>query len=164
MREREGRASSPRLLVAAIRLCAILVCVTSCRKVIPIPTTAIFLADPLLFRLSSSPQRSFRQLYREEREPLAPVNAGSPKPLLGRAGSAFTPVQSSNVQPDSESTDKEPPSAETSRRRISRVVVEHQDSFETFYDLNAALPGGGASEEFFDFDNDTFWSGSITWY
>ncbi|KAL9183831.1 hypothetical protein ACHAXT_004687 [Thalassiosira profunda] len=120
--------------------------------------------DKQVLFYSQSETDRFRQLYREEREPLAPVNSGSPKPLLGRAGSAFTPVQSSNVQPDSESTDKEPPSAETSRRLISRVVVEHQDSFETFYDLNAALPGGGASEEFFDFDNDTFWSGSIRWY
>ena len=59
----------------------------------------------------------------------------------------------------------EPPSE---RRRISRVVVEHNDSFETFYnfdDVANPLQNCGASvgNDVF-FDNDSFWSGSITWY
>lgn len=37
--------------------------------------------------------------------------------------------------------------------RISRVVVLHDNKLETFVDNAAA-----------DFDNDSFWSGSITWY
>lgn len=72
-------------------------------------------------------------------------------------------------QPDA--ADMEPPSAEITggRRRISRVVVEHKDSQETFYDLHDfssyTLQKGGASSMNDDFfDNDSFWSGSITWY
>lgn len=39
--------------------------------------------------------------------------------------------------------------------RISRVVVLHDNKLETFVDDAAAVA---------DFDNDSFWSGSITWY
>mmetsp|Transcript_19201 Transcript_19201/g.38936 ORF Transcript_19201/g.38936 Transcript_19201/m.38936 type:complete len:229 (-) Transcript_19201:645-1331(-) len=58
------------------------------------------------------------------------------------------------------------------RHRISRVVVRHQDTFETFYDDNLALhkespslvtPSVMSKSDDF-FDNDSFWSGSITWY
>lgn len=44
-----------------------------------------------------------------------------------------------------------PPSCSSSRHNISRVVVLHNDKVETFSDN-------------IDFDNDSFWSGSITWY
>ena len=53
------------------------------------------------------------------------------------------------------------------RRRISRVVVEHNDNLETFYDFNDLsnpLHEGDASGNDVFFDNDSFWSGSITWY
>jgi len=98
----------------------------------------------LLFYTQAETDR-FRQLYREERQSLS----------------------SDNVQSDSPF--KEPPSSETSvRRRISRVVVEHNDNLSTFYDfddLNSySLPKGGASMNDVFFDNDSFWSGSITWY
>jgi hypothetical protein len=53
------------------------------------------------------------------------------------------------------------------RRRISRVVVEHNDNLETFYDFsdlaNPIHKGDAAVNDVF-FDNDSFWSGSITWY
>lgn len=53
------------------------------------------------------------------------------------------------------------------RRRISRVVVEHNDNLETFYDFNDMsnpLHEGDTSGNDVFFDNDSFWSGSITWY
>ena len=78
---------------------------------------------------------SFRQVYREEKQSVSP----------------------DDVQPEC----AEPPSS--GRRRISRVVVEHNDSHETFYDnFSRTLQQGGASDDFFD--SDSFWSGSITWY
>jgi len=56
--------------------------------------------------------------------------------------------------------------------RISRVVVMHEDTLETFVDKDMAVHpapislGTGditaASDDFFD--NDRFWSGQITWY
>lgn len=42
--------------------------------------------------------------------------------------------------------------------RISRVVVMHNDKLETFVDHNKESEVEGF------FDNDSFWSGSITWY
>lgn len=57
------------------------------------------------------------------------------------------------------------------QRRISRVVVLHNDKLETFYgsdddhvkqeELVASNSDTGADHFF---DNDSFWSGSITWY
>jgi len=54
--------------------------------------------------------------------------------------------------------------------RISRVVVLHNDKLETFVDpetaaadpYNADSPVAVSSNDFFD--NESFWSGSITWY
>ena len=72
------------------------------------------------------------------------------------------------------------------RHHISRVVIRHHDTLATFFDAtydktdsnssdHSPLPGGldttgtpstmtntQGSEDFFD--NDSFWSGSITWY
>ncbi|KAL7524944.1 hypothetical protein ACHAWF_001143 [Thalassiosira exigua] len=83
---------------------------------------------------------SFRQVYREEKQSL-PLNVEDP----GISD----------------------PSPSDFRRRISRVVVEHNDSHETFYDFNGSSTslherGGGMNDIFFD--SDSFWSGSITWY
>lgn len=66
------------------------------------------------------------------------------------------------------STEDEPQHPELpGRRRISRVVVEHNDSLETFFDCDNfaySLHSGGGSVGDVFFDNDSFWSGSITWY
>jgi len=62
------------------------------------------------------------------------------------------------------------------RHRISRVVVLHKDKLETFFNdpldhrqARAGDDGGcetmapqGTGDAFFD--NESFWSGSITWY
>mmetsp|Transcript_2668 Transcript_2668/g.6997 ORF Transcript_2668/g.6997 Transcript_2668/m.6997 type:complete len:96 (+) Transcript_2668:872-1159(+) len=62
------------------------------------------------------------------------------------------------------------------RHRISRVVVKHHDMLETFYDDKQnqpkatptpspfSFPSAEAGKEGNFFDNDSFWSGSITWY
>ena len=52
----------------------------------------------------------------------------------------------------------------SSRHRISRVVVLHKDRLETFFNPDQAfsLPKEPVSGE--SFDNDSFWSGSLTWY
>lgn len=51
------------------------------------------------------------------------------------------------------------------RHSISRVVVLHNNKLETFFNPNEVIqkeePVGGG-EDFFD--NDSFWSGSLTWY
>ena len=44
--------------------------------------------------------------------------------------------------------------------RISRVVVLHDNKLETFVDEHKAAEAN--VDDFFD--NDSFWSGSITWY
>lgn len=56
------------------------------------------------------------------------------------------------------------------RHRISRVVVLHNDKLETFFNPDdgkdnedvSLSPKAPATDDFFD--NDSFWSGSITWY
>jgi hypothetical protein len=61
------------------------------------------------------------------------------------------------------------------RHGISRVVVLHNDKLETFFNNPAAedavaVPMSLRSEDSADeesanfFDNDSFWSGSLTWY
>lgn len=89
---------------------------------------------------------SFRQIYREERRSLSLKNEGNTEP---------SPLSMND-----------PCSSEMSCRRhtISRVVVEHKDYFETFYELDdlASLTHQTGNTVFFD--NDGFWSGSITWY
>lgn len=50
------------------------------------------------------------------------------------------------------------------RHSISRVVVLHNNKLKTFFnpeeEIQKEEPVGG--EDFFD--NDSFWSGSLTWY
>lgn len=85
----------------------------------------------------------FRQLYREE-----------------RSSQSSDDVLNVNLS----STDEEQPLA---RRRISKVVVAHNENLETFYDFQESFASpekGGASFNDVFFDNDSFWSGSITWY
>ena len=85
----------------------------------------------------------FRQLYREE-----------------RSSQSSDDVLNVNLS----STDEEQPFA---RRRISKVVVAHNENLETFYDFQECFASpvkGGASFDDVFFDNDSFWSGSITWY
>lgn len=48
------------------------------------------------------------------------------------------------------------------RHFISRVVVLHNDKLETFFREPPVEKKEVASQDFFD--NDSFWSGSITWY
>lgn len=46
-------------------------------------------------------------------------------------------------------------------------MVEHNENLETFYDFDKSFAPAESSEATFDdvfFDNDSFWSGSITWY
>lgn len=112
---------------------------------------------PLLFYSEKETTR-FRQLYRQERKSVevseeeGDVQIVTEDPFYAEAGGV---PFASTVEPSCD------------RRRISRVVVEHNDSFETFYDFNDLAntlhKGGAASNDAF-FDNDSFWSGSITWY
>jgi hypothetical protein len=50
-------------------------------------------------------------------------------------------------------------SSASKRHHISRVVVLHNDKIETFCN-----PESSRSNVDDFFDNDSFWSGSITWY
>jgi len=52
------------------------------------------------------------------------------------------------------------PSDDSSKHHISHVVVLHNDRIETFCDPKQEAPK--QVDDFFD--NDSFWSGSITWY
>jgi hypothetical protein len=103
-----------------------------------------------LFYSCEETQR-FRQDYRLERKLLAELD----------------------VDPETHPVDEEELSAlfssslQTSgRHRISRVVVLHNDKLETFLNPDAEVPveSNKAPEGDDFFDNDSFWSGSITWY
>jgi hypothetical protein len=100
-----------------------------------------------LFFSSEETQR-FRQEYRLERKLLAELD----------------------VDPETHPVDEEELSAlfatsssqgSTDRHRISRVVVLHNDKLETY--LNPEQVSKGAQDDGF-FDNESFWSGSITWF
>lgn len=95
----------------------------------------------------------FRQDYREEKRLQSLEDASS---------------KSSGETTTSSSTS--PPSSADNTHRISRVVVTHENSRETFFDKEH-LPATkfltnpncqAASDDFFD--NNSFWSGQITWY
>ena len=95
-------------------------------------------------------QLSFRQEYRQERKSVYDDE---------------NIVQ--NVKLPSPSHEEHLSSENSGRHRISCVVVEHNDSLETFYDFDAiacSLHNEGVSANDVFFDNDSFWSGSITWY
>jgi len=106
----------------------------------------------------------FRQEYRFEKKMLARMDAD---PALV---SATEPLKDNDigVQPKKENS--------KGRHQISRVVVLHNDTMETFYQSETqlstlkdyssyclkGLSQSSKSDDFFD--NDSFWSGSITWY
>jgi hypothetical protein len=106
----------------------------------------------------------FRQEYRLERNPgscfagTTPTPSGEKEDLESEGGeSAFQGPLGSNSRP----------------HHISRVVVRHHDTLATFYDANLlSMNDPDDSTEFGVkndkngdfFDNDCFWSGSITWY
>jgi hypothetical protein len=90
-----------------------------------------------------SPSR-FRQEYRLERKLLAELSI-DPDMLPGNKDLSSL-ISSSAID-----------QLTAARHFISRVVVLHNDAFETFSD-----PPCGNDDDFFD--NESFWSGSITWY
>jgi len=117
-----------------------------------------------LFYSCAETQR-FRQEYRKERHevhndeittPSEPTPAQTTLPLLN--GNCGISNKDETVS--------------TNGHRISRVVVMHEDTLETFVDKDMALLQApislgigditAASDDFFD--NDRFWSGQITWY
>uniref|UniRef100_A0A7S2GZ65 Uncharacterized protein n=1 Tax=Helicotheca tamesis TaxID=374047 RepID=A0A7S2GZ65_9STRA len=115
----------------------------------------------------------FRQEYRQERKALAQLQADP-------SSTSTTSSDLPSMSPPSPSFSSSKPG----RHRISRVVVMHNDTLKTFFDddlLSPKLPSPvehnerdgiadqsssllpcGKSDDFFD--DDSFWSGSITWY
>lgn len=110
---------------------------------------------PLLFYSEKETTR-FRLLYRQERKSLEYPDEEGDVQIVNQASIYEDEGASlaSTVEPT------------VDRRRISRVVVEHNDSFKTFYDHDdlSSLHAGGTTGNDVFFDNDSFWSGSITWY
>lgn len=102
---------------------------------------------PTLF-YSSEETTAFRQEYRMERKLLAAAAAQAEEGNL---------QQTSIVQQ---------PLAKRSKRSISMVVVMHNDTLETFTaDAGKSYEGEPlGSNSDVSFDNDSFWSGSITWF
>jgi hypothetical protein len=100
-----------------------------------------------LFFSSEETQR-FRQEYRLERKLLAELD----------------------VDPETHPVDEEELSAlftsstqgSIDRHRISRVVVLHNDKLETFLNPEQVCKQNPQGDDFFD--NESFWSGSITWF
>jgi hypothetical protein len=101
----------------------------------------------------------FRQDYRLERKKLAEAKDSATESGQEELKQLDSDMDESNArnQPDF--------------FRISRVVVVHQDTLETFFDNDMTDNQIGnavgeslkpASDRFFD--NDSFWSGQITWY
>jgi hypothetical protein len=101
----------------------------------------------------------FRQDYRLERKKLAEAKVSATESGQEELKQLDSDMDESNArnQPDF--------------FRISRVVVVHQDTLETFFDNDMTDNQIGnavgeslkpASDRFFD--NDSFWSGQITWY
>jgi hypothetical protein len=94
--------------------------------------------------------RRFRQEYRLERKLLNELSTNPESVSIGNQDSDEVAAKSTN------------PSV---RHRISRVVILHNDKLETFFNPDHSpvekkvVPSG---DDFFD--NDSFWSGSITWY
>lgn len=86
----------------------------------------------------------FRQAYRLERKLLAAQEAESSQSANQEDVSANDPIDPSQNDPF----------AGEIAPRITRCDVKYKDSHETFYH----------GETGFEFDNDNFWNGSITWY
>jgi hypothetical protein len=135
-----------------------------------------------------APPHRFRQEYRLERKLLndLSIDPVSSEDLLSSLTSTLSSSSPLVASPSSLSSSVVP----TPRHRISRVVVLHNDKLETFSDDDddddddkskdddvsdpcgpldgddsstcgsSSLPALSANF----FDNDSFWSGSITWY
>lgn len=126
-----------------------------------------------LFYTYEETQR-FRQEYRLERKVLARMDS-DPSSVSIQSCDNIPAVSSEALKPSSAGSAKR-----NSRHRISRVLVLHNDVLETFYDdvskydRNQSMfkqpltsrslekTPSTSSDDFFD--NDSFWSGSITWY
>lgn len=118
-----------------------------------------------LFYSCEETQR-FRQQYRHERRGAQEDDTASPSVSVASSAETVT------LFDDNCMTSKQDESVPTGGHRISRVVVMHEDTLETFIDKDMAAIqssfsiGGGdvttADNAFFD--NDRFWSGQITWY
>jgi len=116
-----------------------------------------------LFYSCEETQR-FRQQYRLERRG-AQEDSTATIPVA-------TSAEPVTLFDDNRMTSSKDDTMSTGGHRISRVVVMHEDTLETFIDKDMAevqppfSTGGGdvttADKAFFD--NDRFWSGQITWY
>mmetsp|Transcript_3282 Transcript_3282/g.5653 ORF Transcript_3282/g.5653 Transcript_3282/m.5653 type:complete len:262 (-) Transcript_3282:928-1713(-) len=136
----------------------------------------------------------FRQEYRIERNRMAEADpVEDPAAVHLSATEPFTSADTTSATSATSSSTAawQGPLGDTGYRRhhISRVVIRHHDTLATFYDatydkndsnssdLSPTLPGAGSdatgtptttmtntqgNDGFFD--NDSFWSGSITWY
>jgi len=115
-----------------------------------------------LFYSCEETQR-FRQEYRHERNEVHDVKKTPSEPA---------PAQTVSLSNNNCGIGNKDDNVSSGGHRISRVVVMHQDTLETFVDkdmavLQAPISLGvgdvtAASDDFFD--NDRFWSGQITWY
>ncbi|GFH51375.1 hypothetical protein CTEN210_07851 [Chaetoceros tenuissimus] len=124
----------------------------------------------LLFYSYEETQR-FRQEYRLERRKAAEEAANVQCTQLSNEKASIFP-DSSSAWSSSNIVDNCAANPSAGRHRISRVVIMHKNSFETFVDKdifsapsphdNKATVSNSASDDFFD--NDSFWSGQITWY
>jgi len=112
--------------------------------------------------LTTSLAYRFRQEYRLERKVLSELSLDPEDPAVETDG--LTGLFTTS------------PTNKANRHHISRVVVLHNDKIETFFSPDTEtettdvpqepvaapkLPAG-LSGDFFD--NDSFWSGSLTWY
>jgi hypothetical protein len=140
-------------------------------------TRNVYPSINLLFLLSTYANNvfpsisSFRQEYRLERRKAAEEAANAQCTQLSNEKASIFP-DSSSAWSSSNIVDNCAANPSAGRHRISRVVVMHKNSFETFVDQvifsapspdnNKATVSNSASDDFFD--NDSFWSGQITWY
>jgi len=105
---------------------------------------------------SSEETLRFRQEYRLERKVLNDLSIDPTFPAV-QNGELSTLIGTCTTSSQS-----------SFRHRISRVVVLHNERLETFLNPNEVptpLPQPKEPESVDDFfDNDSFWSGSLTWY
>merc|ERR1712176_144009 len=98
---------------------------------------------PKLF-YSREETQAFRRAYHEEEErerEETEVVSETPSSLIAKSNNDNEDNGNNNCR--------------KSRHGISRVVIVHDNKLETFFDNKS-------TED--DFDNDSFWSGSLTWY
>jgi hypothetical protein len=116
------------------------------------PWTPVEDREKLFYSIEET--QRFRHEYRLERKLCADFDVGADR-------LAVDDEQSLKLLSFSSAT-----SNKASRHCISRVVVLHNDKFETFFHPEAiGVPSQkdtSTADDFFD--NDSFWSGSITWY